>query len=97
MSACTQTPISRLETRVLSRLAGFNLHTCENCGHDLRHQLGKEIPKEPETMHGQIWNCVECWTPRQWGDSWPADRSVRPALGCAHCQAVTRHAFSRVI
>jgi DNA-binding CsgD family transcriptional regulator len=49
------------------------------------------------TWGAQMWNCVECWTPRKWGEGRPWDSSVRPALRCAHCQAVTRHTFQRVL
>ncbi len=64
---------------------GYNLATCDNCGHNLREQL-------PE-MGAQIWACMECGSLRQWGFSRPWDAGMKPTLECELCDAVTRHNF----
>lgn len=43
----------------------------------------------------QMWICVVCEIPRQWGVGEPDWAGVRPWLTCeGACQTVTRHAFA---
>lgn len=94
MSTATLTRPARVNTapKLAQAMPGEN--HCEECGRHVAIVLCKKCREITDTRIGdQLWGCRECGTLRAWGLMHPADPTIRPAIGCAPCDAVTRHEF----
>ncbi len=78
-----------MSTATINRpVTGPRVHLCEEC-----RELLASLLDQTQERGDQLWACGECGQIRKWGNTRPWDSSLRPALKCKDCHAVTRHAF----
>lgn len=97
MSTALLTRPARVNTVPKLAAAFDHLPCCDLCGKRVGLVLCRKCADgaaDKNTEKGdQLWSCAECGMVRAWGEGSPADRELRPALGCKDCDAVTRHGF----